>query len=149
MLLKEVLFFETSFDLICHEDRGSFREGGLRRCHLSRTALAGATWHLYMCAVGWGEEQALRRLRGTRCGGSPPGGVSVPREGPGLFRGVRCCRSGCAGQRVEGWCATLLVRFASAKVGRTGGGEKLFCAEYQYFNFSKVSIRSFEKWRWQ
>ena len=87
MLLKEVLFFETSFDLICHEDRGSVREGGLRRCHLSRTALAGAAWHLYMCAVGWGEEQALRRLRGTRCGGSPPGGVSVPREGPGALSG--------------------------------------------------------------
>ena len=87
MLLKEVLFFETSFDLICHEDRGSFREGGLRRCHLSRTALAGAAWHLYMCAVGWGEEQALRRSRGARCGRSPPGGVSVPREGPGALSG--------------------------------------------------------------
>ena len=50
MLLREVLLFETSFDLICHEDRGSFREGGLRRCHLSRTALAGAAWHPYVCA---------------------------------------------------------------------------------------------------
>ena len=42
---------------------------------------------IYVRSLGGVEEQALRRLRGARCGRSPPGGVSVPREGPGALSG--------------------------------------------------------------